>query len=122
MDAAATYAGSFFGCSDAVLYQGGLQELDRFGKDGFFVVVTIEQQIMDFCADRGTGVLQIIRQKIVCGDIESVGDHDQEFKTWGTASVFDVAKINGSGMDNITKILLGHLPISSVSLDAFAYA
>ena len=102
MDATATYAGSFSYFLDAVLYQGGLQELDRLGEDGFFVVVAVEQQIMDFCADWGAGMLQIVRQEIVCGNVQGVGDHDQQFQTWGSTSVFNITEINRSRVNNLS--------------------
>ena len=42
MDATATYAGSFYFFLDAMLYQGGLQEFDHLGENGFFIVVAVE--------------------------------------------------------------------------------
>ena len=105
---------------DAVLYQGSLQELDRLGEDGFFVVVTVEQQIMNFCADRGTGMLQIVRKEVISGNVQGVGDHDQHFKAWRHTTIFNIAKINRSSMNDLSEILLGHLFISSISLNALA--
>ena len=50
MDAAAAYAGSFL-LSDAKLRQGGLKKFDRLSEDGFFILVAVEQQIVNFRAD-----------------------------------------------------------------------
>ena len=66
-----------FYLSDAELGQGGLQKSDRLGEYSFFILVAVEQQIVDFCVDRGTGMLQVICQKIVGGNVKSVGNHDQ---------------------------------------------
>jgi len=116
-----TYAGDFSYFLDAVLYQGGLQELDRLGEDGFFVVVAVEQQIVNFRADRGAGMLQIVRQKIVCGDVQGIGDHDQHFQTGAFCTCFNVAHMPTGDVNDLSKFLLGHLFICSISLNALAY-
>ena len=79
--------------SDAKLRQGGLQKSDRLGENGFFILVAVEQKIMDFCVDWGTGVLQIICQKIVGGNVKSVGDHDYHFKARTLFPCFNVANM-----------------------------
>ena len=67
-------------------------------------------------------MLQIVRQKIVCGDIQSVGDHDQHLKARAFRTGFDVAHVTTCDVYDPSKILLGHLFIHSISLDALAYA
>lgn len=111
-----------FNCLDAVLYQGGLQKSDRLDEDGFFVIVAVEQQIMDFSANWGAGVFQVVRQEIVCGDVQSVGNHDQEFETRISPSGFYVADMLIIYGNSLPEILLRHLFVGSISLDALAYA
>lgn len=113
--------GQFSYFLDAMLYQSSLQELNRFGEDGFFVVVAVEQQIMDFCTDRGTGMLQIVRKEVVSGNVQRVGDHDQKLKARRSTAILNIAEINRSSMNDLPEILLGHLFVSSISLDALAY-
>ena len=100
-----------------MLYQGGLQKLDRLGKDGFFVVVAVEQQIMNFCADRGTGMLQTVCKEVVSGNVQGIGDHDQHFKAGAFCTRFDVTYMSSGNVYDISEILLGHLFVSSISLD-----
>ena len=96
-----TYAGNFF-CLHTVLYQGGLQELDRLGENGFFIVVAVLQQIVDFRANRGAGMLQIVRQEIVCGNVQGVDDHNQELKARISASGFYIADMLIIYSNNLT--------------------
>ena len=76
---------------------------------------------MDFRADRRAGMLEIVREEIICRNVQSVGDHDQELKARISASGFYIADMLIIYSNGLTKILLGHLLIHSVSFDALAY-
>ena len=64
---------------------------------------------------------QVVGQKIVGGNVQGVGDHDQHFKAWTFCTGFDVADMLVDGSYLVSKFLLGHLFISSISLNALAY-
>ena len=43
-------------------------------------MVAVEEKVVDLCVNGRAGVFQIIRKKIVSGNVQSVGDRNEEFE------------------------------------------
>ena len=94
----------------------------QFDENVLFVIVAIQQQVMQLRIDRGTGMLQVVGQKIICGNIQGIGDHDQHFQTWTFCSSFDSADVLVIHKDDLPEGILRELLICPVLLYAPAYA
>ena len=122
MDAAATYAGSFFMFLDTEFREECLHELQESCEHFFLVMVTVQQDIMDLRVDRGAGMFQIVREQVISGYFESIGNVNQHFKTGCFCTCFNIADVTDGYSDDLTQFFLGDLLFCPIILDAFTYA
>ena len=81
-----TYTGSFFIASDAEFRKETLKERQRSGENSLLIMVSVQQEIMYLCPNRGAGVFKVVSQKIVSGYVQGVGDGYKSLKAWSSAS------------------------------------
>lgn len=86
-----------------------LHELQESCEHFFLVMVTVQQDIMDLRVNRGAGMLQIVREQVISGYIQRIGNVDQHFETGGFCSCFDVADMADGYFDDLTQLFLGDL-------------
>ena len=77
---------------------------------------------MDLRTDWGTGVFQVVREEVVSGYVQGVGNQYQEFKTELNLSRFNSANMLVVYEHNFSQILLGHPFVCPITLDALPYA
>lgn len=82
------YAGSFL--LYAELRKQRFQECQRPCENRLLVMVAIKEKVVDLCVNGRAGVFQIIRKKIVSGNVQGVGDSNYQFKAGETPSILDV--------------------------------
>ena len=64
----------------AELRKQRLQECQRPCENRLLVMVAVEEKVVDLCVNGRAGVFQIIRKKIVSGNVQCVGDRNEEFE------------------------------------------
>ena len=120
MDAAATYAGSFL--LYPVLVQEGFQECERLGENCLLIIVAVQQEVVDLCSNRGAGVIQIVCQEIVSGNIKGVGNEDNQLKAELYLPRFDSTDVFVIYIDYPAEFFLRYLLACPSCFDALTYA
>ena len=65
----------------AELRKQRFQKCQRPCENRLLVMVAVEEKVVDLCVNGRAGVLQIVRKKIVSGNVQGVGNRNEEFKT-----------------------------------------